>query len=301
MASDASSARKRSMGISAVRQLGAFMNIKNQRGGMTILFVLWLPLFCFLLLFLGQMGRWVIARQRLQESVDKSAFAGGNVLADTLNHMALQNREVHQKYLNLRDVFRRDSKMSESKAKQEIQKILAEQNLILENQMLPLAAEAYQKAYRVASDVLRQNLSQAGLVPLYVAPVEMKEGHWEEVKFDKIEGVVFDPSDHGGVAGADFQVRMGFSKALSPVMGIVTGGELHFKMFPGSPLEFPVIFKAVAAAQPFAGSIWQYALNGTANHLYHTAMVSVKSLPREGFLLRQEKEWSRFSPDAVEH
>lgn len=259
------------------------MRSNNEKGQVVIFFVLLIPLFVLLMVMSVEFSRVVLTKIKLQQTADKAIFAGASYLTEALNQTALSNQKVHQKFLHLKQWFKEGSKKSHSDAKIEIAKTLAEQNTILDEEMTPNLEEAYQKAYAIADQIVQKNFPEARFVPLYSLPVRIGEGKTQDLGFDQIKGVVFDPNGHQDIAGDGFTARVAFRKNDQDQVALAGG------------LEFQSL-RAVAAAQPNQGSIWDYALSGKEERLYQTTMVPLKTLSPAGY-----KKWEDFNPYAVEH
>jgi len=259
------------------------MRFGNEKGQVVIFFVLLVPLFVLLMVISAEFSRVVLTKIKLQQTVDKAVFAGSSYLTEALNQAALSNRKVHQKFEELKKKFKEGSKPDPTKAKIEIAKTLAEQNKILDEEITPRLEEAYQKAYTIANQIVQKEFPEARFIPLYSWPPKIGEGKTQDLNFDEINGVVFDPDGHQGISGDGFEARVAFRKNAQDQMALAGG------------LQFQKL-RAVAAAQSYQGSIWDYALGGKEERLYQTTMVPLKTLSPEGYT-----KWEDFNPYAVEH
>lgn len=249
----------------------------NQRGTIIVLFSFFL--FFFALLFLGTVtiSKQVFEKVRIQETLDEAVLVGAGFLTETLNQMALLNKEVHQLFLDRKEDFLwKGSKRNEHEAKRQLEETMRQQDL-LRDQMEHLAEEAYSKAYALAAEVLHQELPEADAIPIYREPLVLREGLYEELSFAKIKGNVFDPSGHQTIPKNGYPLRMAFEKDPQFLNAI----GIHLEL-PPSP-ELPTFlrsrrpYQAMAAAQPFGGSLWGYAL-GDQNRLYQTALIPIEDL-----------------------
>ena len=130
-------------------------------------------------------------------------------------------------------------------------------------------------------DEVKKDFPDVKLSSLYrVSPV-LWDGPKIDFSFDKVKGtVIFDPTGHQKVPKTDFEARMAFVKDPSQTIAFV------------GAVETKNVLQAVAAAQPFGGSVWNFALSSDKDEtlLYQTSMVPVDTLPLEDF-----------NPDEIHH
>lgn len=249
----------------------------SQRGTIIILFSF--LLFFFALLFLGTVtiSKQVFEKIRIQETLNEAVLVGAGFLTETLNQIALLNKEVHQLFLDRKEDFLwKGSKRNEHEARRQLEETMRQQDF-LRDRMEHLAEEAYPKAYALAAEVIRKELPEADVIPLYREPLVLRDGLYEELPFAKIKGNVFDPSGHQTIPKNGYPLRMAFEKEPQSLNAI----GIHLTL-PPSP-ELPAFlrsdrpYQAMAAAQPFGGSLWGYAL-GDKDRLYQTALIPTENL-----------------------
>lgn len=264
----------------------------NNRGQIAVLVVLLAPLFALLLVLSAEFCKQIITKIKLQATLDQAIFNGAKHLTNVLNQVAKANREVHEEFLALQRSFKRLSKPSQAKAKKEIDKTWQKQNKIFDETIVPQISQANQQAYQIAQATIAQEFPKAQFIPFYFASIQMGEGRTEFLPFGEIKGITFDPKGYRRVASKDFEARYAFVKNDDPQFKAAIAGGVEQEM-PGTFLPL----RAVAAAQPYGGSIWGYALSKEQQQLYRTALVPLKTLPQQGF----KNLWKDLHPYAVEH
>lgn len=244
------------------------MQTLNQKGQVVILFALLIPFFVLLLVLTVQFSEIVFAKIKLQATLDRAVFAGASYLTETLNQIALSNRKVHQEFLNLKKRFKEGMKQNTPAAKKEIEKTWKIQNQIFDDEMLPQVQEARAKAWTITSQIVQKEFPQARLIPLSDTPLRIGEGITEEFSFAEIKGVTFDPKGYRRVPKNGFEARVAFVKDFETPVVLSAGVE--WKGW------FKTPFQAISAAQPYGGSLWRYALEGSENFFYRTARVPLR-------------------------
>ncbi|MDO8526790.1 MAG: Tad domain-containing protein [Deltaproteobacteria bacterium] len=240
----------------------------NQQGQIVIFFVLLIPLIVLMLVTTVTFSKAVFTKMKLQGALDRGVYAGGSYLTEVLNQIALLNWDAHEKFLVLKNDFRGVSQPAEKKAKERIEKLWIEQNQLYD-QMEMMSVSAHKTALEIASEEVRKEFPNAELHSLYTTPIILKDGPRVDFSFDKIRGqTIFDPTDHQKISKTGFEARMAFvkdpSKRVAFVAEAKTAEGLH----------------AMAGAQPFAGSLFNFAKSPDKNQnfLYRTAMVPVETL-----------------------
>lgn len=280
--------------------IGSPLMKKNEKGQVVFFLVFIIPLIVLALVMTAEFSRLVSTKIKLQGTLDRSVFAGAAYLAHVLNQTALSNRKVHEEFLKLQERFREGSKTNNRKeAKDEIKKTWGRQNQIFDEEIVPKVEEAYEKAYQIARQIVEKDFPNAKLSPLYFSPIALGEGRMEFLPFGEIKGITFDPRGYQKVPKTDLEVRLAFIKNFDPSFKTAFAAGVALKsppsLIPLLKLNEPL--RAVAAAQPYGGSIWGYALTKKKEDLYHTAMVPLKTLPIEGY----QKVWEDFNPYDVAH
>lgn len=275
------------------------MRTLNNKGQIVILFVLLAPLLVLLLVISTEFSRLVITKIHLQGTIDKAMFAGASFLADQLNQIAKADRKVHEEFLRLQKTFRNLSKKNPKEAKVEIDETWRKQNKIFDEEIMPAIEQSYAKAYAIAEAIVQKEFPSAHFAPFYLPPLEIGEGRVDLLHFDEIKGVTFDPRGYRRVASKEFEARMAFVKNDHPnqKMALAGGLEVQAPTPLLSLLNINQPLRAVAAAQPYGGSIWGYALTKDQQKLYRTTFVPLATLPREGF----KNVWEDFHAYQVEH
>lgn len=263
----------------------------NQQGQIVVVMVLLVPFFVLLTVLSAQFAKLVLTKVQLQGTIDQAVFTGADYLTEALNQIAQSNRKVHEEFLRLQQSFKNLSKPKTTEAAiKEINKTWDLQNAIFGEKIEPLVEEAYSKSYQIAQAVVAQRFPQAQFTPFYFSAIQMGEGRTEILPFGEIKGIVFDPKGYGKVKKKDFEARYAFVKNDDPNMKVALAAGIEL---PDSKIPL----RATAAAQPYGGSIWGYALQPAKQKLYRTAWVPLKTLPPSGY----KNLWKGFNPYAVEH
>lgn len=249
------------------------MNRNSQKGQVVFLFVFLLPL--LVLVFAGtlEFSREVFVKMKMQSVLDRGVYAGASLLAERLNRIAGWNREAHRIFLDTKkDFARRGSRRDEAEARRQLKEARRRQNLLLEK-MEALFSTAYADAYRLAEETVTREFPRARLHPLRHEPLLLREGGSEELPFSRIKGKVIDPTGHKDIPKEGFWLRLAFAKDPASTIGLAALLEVP-PPTPAIPLlKFPEPWRAVSAAQPYGGSLWNHALGKDETFLYRTSLV----------------------------
>lgn len=255
----------------------------NEKGQAIIFFVLLIPMLVLFLVGTVELSKQVYFKIRMQETLNRAVYAGASYLTESLNQIALLNRKAHQLFLERKaDFQKRGMKKNKKEAKRQLKETMRQQELLLEK-MEQLAQNAYAKAYQISDDVIKQEFSEARFVPLYQSPISLLEGLYEEISFAHVKGKTFDPKGYKKIPKDGYYLRMAFEKDQSQTAAMAALLELA----PPKSILPSFIgkrkFQAVAAAQPFGGSLWHYATDKTERDflLYRTSMIPTENLYEE--------------------
>lgn len=241
------------------------MRILNQKGQAAVFFMLLVPGIVLMLVATVKFSRTVFWKMKLQGALDRSVYAGGAYLTETLNRMVVRNQKARDLFEEVRREFRAVSQPNPKKAKERIRKLWLEQNVLYE-EMDELEKNAYRNAWQIANEEFQKDFPGVSVTPIYAAPIVLKDGPKVDFSFDRVKGkTIFDPTGHQKLPKTGLEARMAFVKD------------------PGRPAAFAVAaeirngMNAVAAAQPLGGSLWNFKF-------YQTALVPLKTLPPGGFM-----------------
>ncbi|OGQ04912.1 MAG: hypothetical protein A3F82_08540 [Deltaproteobacteria bacterium RIFCSPLOWO2_12_FULL_44_12] len=255
-------------------------SLKNQSGQVVIFFVLLVPIFVLALVLFTKFSRDVFTKMKLQGALDRGVYAAASYQTEVLNQTALLNRKAHDLFLQLEKEFKGISQPNDEKARERIKNLWINQNNLYD-EMDSLAKVVYERAFEIFQNEVKKDFPDVKLSSLYrVSPV-LWDGPKIDFSFDKVKGtVIFDPTGHQKVPKTDFEARMAFVKDPSQTIAFVGAVETKNGL------------QAVAAAQPFGGSVWNFALSSDKDEtlLYQTSMVPVDTLPLEDF-----------NPDEIHH
>lgn len=245
------------------------MRILTDRGHASLFLILVLPVMLLLLVTTVRFSKIVHEKIRLQGTVDRAVYAGAAYLSEVLNQTALLNWEVHRLFRERKEEFLKNgSKKNEKEAHDQLLQTVSEQDA-LRAEMEDLAGAAYSRAYQIANGVFQESFPEGELELLARNQILLKEGPKEIFYFDRINGVVFDPTGHTRVDRKEFKLRMAFVK--DPSSAAFFGGRAAI-VREGRSLQ------AVAAAEPYGGSLWNFALSPDKadSLLYRTAGIPVE-------------------------
>ena len=245
----------------------------NQKGQVALFFVLLVPFMVLLLVTTVRFSELIFTKMKLQGALDRGIYAGASYLADVLNQQALFNEKAYRLFADAKEDFlRRGSKRTEKEAKEQVQKLWADQEKLYD-QMEALSEKAYTEAYAIAEGEVQRDFPKLALQPLYHGPFVFKDGPREIFPFDKIKGsIIFDPTGHQKIPKADYEARMAFVKDPASVVALAASARTAQGV------------EAVAAAEPFSGSLWNFATLSQEKFLYQTAMVPLETLPANGLV-----------------
>lgn len=254
------------------------MRTMNNKGQVFIFFIFLLPLLVLFFVATLEFSREVFVKIKMQNVLDRGVYAGASLLAERLNKIADLNGNVHRIFLETKkDFIQRGSKRNEPEARQQLKKAMAQQNNLL-SKMEEISSSAYAQAYQLTDEIVKEEFPAARLIPLHQSPLLLKEGGSEELPFSRIKGNVLDPTGHKNIPKEGFFLRLAFAKDPGQRIALAAGLELT----PANPalslLKFPEPWRAVAAAQPYGGSLWNYALHEKENFLYRTSLVPFNTI-----------------------
>jgi len=272
------------------------VQMKNNKGHVFVLFLFFLVTFAFVTAAIAEFSRIVFYKMKLQGALDRGTYAAASFMTEILNEWDLTNREVHELFLEVEEKL--DDKTSQpttEKARDHVKNLWQDQNRLYDA-MDEKSRALYAAALEIAQNEVQKELPSAQLVPLYESPLSIREGPHRDFAFDKVNGTLFDPTGHKRIGKTELEARIGFVKDPSKTVAAVFGAELQIP-------KWKPVMRAVSAAQPFGGSLWNYAvkLQSGESFLYQTAFVPVQSLPKEGFLEVDHENWRDFDPQNIQH
>ncbi|MDP2599897.1 MAG: hypothetical protein Q8P84_04080, partial [Deltaproteobacteria bacterium] len=251
----------------------------NHKGHVFVLFLFFLVTFAFVTAAIAEFSRIGFYKMKLQGALDRGTYAAASYMTEILNQWSLKNRKAHELFLKVEEELDDQiAQPTDEKAKERVEKLWQDQNDLYDS-MEEKGRMLYAAAFEIAQSEAQKEIPNAQLIPLYEAPLVIWDGPRRDFAFDKINGMIFDPTGHKRIPGTNREARIGFVKDPSKTVASVFGAELKIP-------KWKPVMRAVSAAQPFGGSIWNYAVKSQSDEafLYQTAFVPVQALPKEGFL-----------------
>lgn len=251
----------------------------NERGSVTVFFMIVLPLLIVFLLSTLNFGLQVFTKIKLQTALDRAVFVGGQVLTGKLNETARKNAEVFKEFDKLQKHFKKNSRDTLAQARDYVKNTKKRQER-LRDEMERLEATAYDEAVAKATSVFQQTFPKIPLNLEYSSPFGIDKGTFWEFGFDEVDGVMWDPKDYKKDAEI-FKVQEAFNKSPQGHVALALSAKLAktpsiLKLFRIKKQE---PFRAISASQPYGGSIWHYAVEKeNKERLYRTALVPVSSV-----------------------
>lgn len=249
----------------------------NEKGSVTVFFMIVLPLLIVFLLSTLNFGLQVFTKIKLQAALDRAVFVGGQVLTGKLNETARKNAEVFKAFDELQKHFKKNSKDTLDQARARVKNTKKRQERLYE-EMGRLEATAYGEAVAEAVAVFQQTFPKIPLNLEYSSPFAIDKGTFWEFGFDEIKGVMWDPKDYKGDVEI-FKVREAFNKNPQGHVALALSAKLAKTPSILNLFRIKEPVRAISAAQPYGGSIWHYAVEKeNKERLYRTALVPVSSV-----------------------
>ncbi len=267
----------------------------NQKGQIFILFLFFMIAFAFAAAALAQFSKIVFSKMKLQGALDRGVFAAASLMTEMMNEWVLENRKAYELFLELEKDFKNVSQPNLEKPKDRVRRLWADQNRLYDA-MSEKTERMLSLSFEIAENELQKEIPNARLVPLYAVAPTILDGPKKDFAFDKINGgILFDPTGHQKIGKTELEGRMAFVKDASAVVAFAAGAEWDFPHWKST-------MRAVSAAQPFGGSVWNGAFQRESGEVfcYQTAFVPLSSLPHGGFLKGNEN-WRNFDPSQVQH
>lgn len=250
---------------------------QNEKGSVTVFFMIVLPLLIVFLLSTLNFGLQVFTKIKLQGALDRAVFVGGQVLTEKLNETARKNAEVFKEFDKLQKHFKKNSKDTLAQARDQVKSTQKRQER-LRDEMDRLEATAYDEAVVKATSVFQQTFPKIPLNLEYMSPFEINDGTFWEFGFDEVAGVLWDPKDYEKNAEI-FKVREAFNKNPQGHVAMTLSAKLEKTPSILNLFRNKNPMRAISAAQPYGGSIWHYAVEKeNKERLYRTALVPVSSV-----------------------
>ena len=249
----------------------------NEKGAVTVFFMLVLPLLILFLIATVDFAMQVFYKIKLQAALDRATFAGAQVLTDKLNIVAEKNREVRKAFTELKHQLRTGSKDTLQQARDHVNQTKKKQQNLYD-EMRELELKAATESLQEATAIFQKTFPKGKITPVYQSSFGIDTGTFQEFGFDEIDGVLWDPKNYKKNVEI-FKVREAFNKTPQARVALAFSASLIqtpsiLKLF--RP-KFPL--RSVAAAQPYGGSLWHHAMLEKGNeHLYRTAFIPVESL-----------------------
>lgn len=266
----------------------------NQKGSITtMLIMIFFPVLFTLMLLLVNVITMVDTKIMLQGAVDRGVYAGASSLAGTMNEVARINRSFRDEYLAKKKEFDSKSEDSAEYIEKRIAELRQNQSSLYDN-MNDLLDAGYARAHEISESVIRSNIIKMPLMAnwrylnLYKGPEEKLFEMTDDVGVNntylnrelflpvEIEGISYDPNKY---KLHRYEVQKYLIKDSVNYVAIAGGVKGRF-VPPLLPRFFSkdgaVEFRVAAAAQPYGGSIKEYALSGEQDVLYHPIFVPLE-------------------------
>lgn len=280
----------------------------SQRGSMAVWLVGIMPVLVIAFCFFVDIILFVDARIRMQTAVDRGLYAGASYLAHVMNEVAMRNWTFRKEYLIKEEAFKKSKDN-----KKLIEKLIKELNYNqgdLYDQMKALLDEGYATAHGIAQDVIEKNLENMPHLPVSIYVPEYGDpsqpmfdmvNEWSEdagkyinkeilIPYE-IVGTSYDPNKYEAHPNVAFKYLIKDSEYFVALAGRVVGSfrpPLLAEYFAGDDGEFEI--QAIAAAQPYGGSIRDFAhvdaesaeaaeaeiASSGRDLLYHPAIIPIK-------------------------
>lgn len=251
------------------------MFIKNEQGQLTILMALIVPVLFALVAFLVNYFYLVDTKMKLQVAADRAVFAGAAKLAYSMNQIAEENWAVYKAYRKVWGNFDKNSQ-SGNECPQRVKEMDNTQQTAWRQNIEDIVTNAYGDAIAVANSVMAANFPEtdghtAAVYDsiygkqddrLFEMVDDLNSDQKNDVICGIIEGVVFAPKE----VKEDTQENK--LKYLFLDQGFVAlVGRLTAQVYPLLMKDIfgpeGITINATAAAQPYGGSMKNFALQET--------------------------------------
>lgn len=230
----------------------------QEKGSVIAGFVLCLPIAIGFIVMILIVGLVIFERTKLQSAVDMAAYAGAASLANSLNEIAVKNKNVRAEFLSLKKDLGDDSQQNKKAATERYEKYAraVQDNL---HEMNELLLQMPDRARLIASNNFKNN-SSANISVNIVGNVELRKDDGFEVEYVEIEGPLF--VDPDSFASGSFLTLKNIFKLKSPPPSISINANKRIKVpaLAGVAREFVVAASAQALA--FGGNLFGYASEG---------------------------------------
>lgn len=272
------------------------MQIRDQKGNLAVWIIYMMPILVVLFLFFINTAVLIDTKVRLQSAIDRGVYAGASYLAHVMNGVAELNLKFRKEYLSKSETFNAYSMENLDSIKDNIKEMEYNQNELL-NRMNDLLAVGYEEAHRISQNVTEANLAamrhlsdikyknEYGSGRMFRMMDDSKEGRLvnkEILEPNEIKGTAYDPEEY---KEHFFNVRKYLIKSAEDFVGISSSVTTDFippcltKYF---STKKRVHLGAIAAAQPYGGSIKEFAISdGEQEYLYHPQFIPVRLLVEE--------------------
>lgn len=279
---------------------------KRQSGSITVWMTCVILVFVVIALFFINTMILVDTQIGLQGAIDRGVYAGAAYLSHVMNEVAELNWKFRKEY--------RDAKKELSSYSNENMKVIEDRIKVLNNnqaaivqEMESLLSRGYAKAHLIAEDVAKENLARMpqltsvlyrkeyGLGQMFQMVDDFESGKYlskEKITPSEITGPVYDPENYND---SSFTLRKYLKKRTSSDDYVALSGSVIAKFKPPFLSGFfagknGVRLGAIAAAQPYGGSIKEFAQDDSKTleeaknneiYFYHPEFVPVKLVVEE--------------------
>ena len=235
----------------------------NNGGGITVLFVLLVPVFVSFLMAIVVFGQIAIAKARLQIATDRAAYAGAASLAHSMDEIARANWKIHRSYLDLRHDFETMSQRNESTAKARYDNYNSEAEHH-SDEIRDAISRMSDDAHEYAESTFQIN-SNGGSCDIRInSDISISDSlypssQWRTLNYNYIKGESF--IDPNGVDGKNFRVLKYLAKKRDSGPTVLVSAIKAIKplVHIGNPY---IVVRVEAAAMAYGGSISKFALLG---------------------------------------
>lgn len=270
--------------------------LRSKEGSITVWLVGFFPVLVVILMLIVNVIAMIDARLTMQGAIDRGVYAGASYLAYVMNKVAGFNKTFRDEYLEVNRTFDADSEDSEKWSSEQVELLNTKQAMLYDN-MKGLLESGYAVANEISRNVAVKNLENAPHISfkkygeLYGStgermfemindgPVDGEYINKKIVIATEVTGNSLDPENY---KPNPYEVYKYLIKDGGYYVGLAAGIAADFKpplwpkFFADSNGKFTI--HSMAAAQPYGGSIKEYAHTGADDLLYHPALIPIKAV-----------------------
>jgi hypothetical protein len=231
------------------------MKIKGREGSAVVGFMLLVPAAVALIVATLAIGMAAFERAKLQAAADMAAYAGSASLADSMNKIAVRNKNIYDAFVSFKKDYGDDSQQNAAAAEQRYTQY---KNEVQKNadEIKEVIAEMDDRAVSVALRNFSLN-SDASASASVAGGVFVEKGQESDVMYSNIVGSQFiDPESYDG-------------KKISAIENLIKQGSFPptLVLYAEKKIQLPFAEKIVpslnvsgaASASAFGGNIEKYA------------------------------------------